>query len=358
MQQEVYDLSRGGQLPYVENGLPQLFFASTEKSELPERERLLLAMADVTTDLREEVERLAAQKDMPLAPLYGALISSDAGALSQEERVKKLTDAADAFVATRTQIKTLGSADPAVSKLREEAETQLALGAFDTARGKLAEAATIDSTSRDALKANFLERTTSEATTHIISGGASRADLKYDLAIESYQKAATLFDEVSNDNLPEKQRQQQLASLETLGDLYLTVGNLAEGRKAYERQQAVADALVKADGQNGAWNNSLAASTLKLGDVLRDQGDSAGALASYERGLEIRRALALANPQDGVALSFEAAAYLQVGALHRLQGHEDKALDAYNQARASRSAWPPRSLPMKRRRRPWRAATG
>ncbi len=125
-----------------------------------------------------------------------------------------------------------------------------------------------------------------------------------------------------------------MASLETLGDLYLTVGNLAEGRKAYERQQAVSDALVKADAQNGAWNNSLAASTLKLGDVLRDQGDSAGALASYERGLEIRRALALANPQDGVALSFEAAAYLQVGALHRLQGHEDKALDAYNQARA------------------------
>ncbi len=197
VQQEVYDLSRGGQLPYVENGLPQLFFASTQKSELPERERLLLAMADVTTDLRNEVERLATEKDMPLAPLYGALISSDAGALSQEERLRKLNDAADAFVATRTQIRTLGSADPAVSKLREEAEAQLALGAFDTARGKLAEAATIDSTSRDALKANFLERTTSEATTHIISGGASRADLKYDLAIDSYQKAVALFDEVA-----------------------------------------------------------------------------------------------------------------------------------------------------------------
>jgi len=333
VQQEVYDLSRGGQLPYVENGLPQLFFASTEKSELPERERLLLAMADVSTDLRDEVERLAAEKDMPLAPLYGALISSDAKALSQEERLKKLTDAADAFVTTRSQIRTLASTDPAVGKLREEAETQLALGAFDTARGKLTEAATIDSTSRDALKANFLERTTSEATTHIISGGASRADLKYDLAIESYRRANALFDEVSDDNLPETQRRQQLASLETLGDLYLTVGNLAEGRKAYERQQAVSDVLAKADPATSAWQNSLAASTLKLGDVQRDQGDSAGALASYERGLAIRKAMVAANPTDSQALGLEAAAYLQLGALHKLQGSNDKALAAYLSAR-------------------------
>lgn len=337
VQQEVYDLSRGSQLPYVENGLPQLFFASTQTSELPERERLLLAMADVTADLREEVERLAAEKDMPLAPLYGALISSDARALSQDERVKKLTDAADAFVSTRNQIKTMASSDPAVAKLRDEAETQLALGAFDTARGKLSEAATIDSTSRDALKANFLERTTSEATTHIISGGASRADLKYDLAIESYRKAATLFDEVSNDHLPEQQRQQQLASLETLGDLYLTVGNLAEGRKAYERQQAVSDALIKADSQNTGWQSSLASSTLKLGDVLRDQGDSAGALVSYERGLEIRKALAAANPQDSQLAGLEAAASLQIGALHNIQGNSVKALVAYAEAQVALS---------------------
>lgn len=334
VQQEVYDLSRGGQLPYVENGLPQLFFASTQKSELPERERLLLAMADVNTDLRNEVERLAKDKDMPLAPLYGALISSDAKALSQEQRVAKLTEAADAFVATREQIKTMASSDPAVAALREDAEQQLSLGAFDTARGKLAEAATIDATSRDALKTNFLERTASEASTHIISGGASRSALKYDLAIDSYRKANALFDEVSGDNLAQAQREQQLASLETLGDLYLTVGNLAEGRKAYERQQSVAGAMGDKEPDNAVWQGSLAASTLKLGDVQRDQGDSAGALASYERGLTIRKALAEAHPGDSGALGLEASAYLQVGALHKLQGSEDKALDAYDQSRS------------------------
>src|SRR5690606_35746320 len=49
VQQEVYDLSAGAQLPYVESGLPATFFAA-QAGELPERERLLLAMADVTPE--------------------------------------------------------------------------------------------------------------------------------------------------------------------------------------------------------------------------------------------------------------------------------------------------------------------
>lgn len=331
VQQEVYDLSRGQQLPYVENGLPKLFFASTQTSELPERERLLLAMADVTPDLRDEVERLAAEKDMPLAPLYGALISSDAKALTSDQRIVKLTEAADAFVAVRSQMKTMASSDPAVASLRDEAEKQLALGAFDTARAKLAEAAGIDSQSRDALKTNYVERTTSEASTHLISGGASRTNLNYALAIESYGKAAALFDEVEKE-LPAGQHSQQLGALETLGDLYLTIGNLAEGGKAYERQRAAAASLAEREPDNADWTASLAAATLKLGDVQRDQGDSTGALAAYEKGLALRQSLSAGQP-DPAALGLEAAAHLQIGALHKLQGNADKALAAYEAAR-------------------------
>jgi uncharacterized caspase-like protein len=57
VQQEVYDFSRGAQLPYVESGLPRLFFTATALEQLPERERLLLAMADVTPALRDESRR-------------------------------------------------------------------------------------------------------------------------------------------------------------------------------------------------------------------------------------------------------------------------------------------------------------
>ncbi|MGE3873834.1 MAG: caspase domain-containing protein, partial [Parvibaculaceae bacterium] len=65
VQQDVYDQSRGRQLPYVESGLPKFFFAATTTEKLPERERLLLAMAEVTDELRQEVERVAAAHDMP-----------------------------------------------------------------------------------------------------------------------------------------------------------------------------------------------------------------------------------------------------------------------------------------------------
>ncbi|TPM38620.1 caspase family protein [Mesorhizobium sp. B2-3-4] len=332
VQQEVYDLSRGAQLPYVENGLPQMFFASKTASQLPERERLLLAMADVTPDLRDEVERLARDKDMPLAPLYGALIDSGAKSLSADDRRKKLAEAADAFVAVRAQMKTLASADPAVATLRGEAQRQLDLGAFETARGKLTEAATIDATSRDALKANFVDRTLSEATTHVISGGAARSNLKYELAIESYEKASALYDDLARDTLPEAQRKQQLESLAVLGDLYLTVGNLSGGRGAYERQQTLATALAAAEPSNTAWQDNIAASTLKLGDVLRDQGDSTAALASYERGLALRKELATGDAPAG-ALGLEADAFLKVGALHKLQGNDEMAMAAYVSAR-------------------------
>jgi uncharacterized caspase-like protein len=333
VQQEVYDQSRGNQLPYIENGLPKLFFASATTSDLPERERLLLAMADVTNDLRDEVERLAKEKDMPLAPLYGALISSDAKDLSLEQRTRKLAEAADAFVTTRNQMRTLASTDPAVTKLRQEAEQQLALGAFDTARSKLSEAAGIDSTSRGALKANFLERTLSEASTHAISGGASRADLNYDLAIASYEQAVALYGEVASEKLPDTQRDQQFQTLDALGDLYVTVGDLAKARRAFETGQAVATNLIQAEPDRSDWKDKLAQNTLKLGDVLRDQGDSKGALGSYETGLDLRKELASIDAADPSARSLEAAAYLKVGALHKLQGNPDKALAAYEASR-------------------------
>jgi len=83
VQQEVYDRTRGAQLPYVESALPRLLFAAGQSDELPERERLLLAMADLTPDLRAEVERVAVEADVPLAPIYGALLAAGLGDLPQ-----------------------------------------------------------------------------------------------------------------------------------------------------------------------------------------------------------------------------------------------------------------------------------
>ena len=87
-------------------------------------------------------------------------------------------------------MRSLSSSDPEVTRLRQQAEQELSLGAFDTARATLMQAADIDGQSRKALKENFVERTVSEATTRYLAGGAARADLRYQLAIDDYENAA------------------------------------------------------------------------------------------------------------------------------------------------------------------------
>ncbi len=104
-------------------------------------------MADVSPQMRLDVERIASDAQMPLAPLYGALIGSDIANLNREERGNKLRVAAKAFTKVRDELRSLRSGDERVTTLRREAEAQLSLGAFDAARAKLTEAAGIDATS-------------------------------------------------------------------------------------------------------------------------------------------------------------------------------------------------------------------
>ena len=306
VQQEVYDFSRGKQLPYVESGLPRLFFAATTRDALPERERLLLAMAEVTPDLRAEVESIAADKDMPLAPLYGALISADLAGESLNERGKKLAEAADAFVRVREELRTLASGDPDVTRLRHEAEEQLSLGSFDAARAKLTEAAGIDQRSRHVLKTNFVERTLSEAGTHHLKGSASWADLQYALAITDYEKAVALYDEVDREDLPDDDRSRQIATWQSLGEVRVTVGNLAAASEAFEARRRISARRAEASPNNLDWQRDLSVSDVSVGDVRVWQGDLPGGTGKPTRQAltsAIRLAAAESgNPWNGSAI--------------------------------------------------------
>ena len=281
VQQEVYDFSRGKQLPYVESGLPQLFFAATTNESLSERERLLLAMADVTPDLRAEVETIAATADMPLAPLYAALITSDGSAMKDGERRKKLNEAATAFVQVRADLRDLASSDPQVAALRQEAEAQLALGAFDEARARLTKAAAIDGTSRDDLKAHFIERTLSEAMSHYLNGSAARAELRYGLAISDYSKATALYSEVENFDLPDEARYQQVLALELIGTMQMTIGNLPAASAAYIAMENAATKRANAAPDNLDRQRDLAVARNKVAEVRMATGDLSGAIAMF-----------------------------------------------------------------------------
>lgn len=332
VQQQVYDLSRGKQLPYVESGLPQLFFAAqASKDALPERDRLLLAMADVTPDLRVEVEAVAANADMPLAPLYAALITSDGKAMEPRQRRQKLQEAADAFTKVRADLRNFASSDPQVTALRQRAEAQLALGSFDEARALLGKAADIDGKSRDDLKTRFIERTLSEATTHYLAGGASRAQLRYDLAIEDYRKAVALYADVEGFHIPDDARYQQTLSWELIGTLETTVGHLQEAGKAFDSMVQSAEKRAAAEPDKIDHQRDLAVAQNKVADVKKAVGDTAGAIALYEQALATMKAILEKEPTLGYLRDY-AVCFNRIGDAMRGSGDGPGALANYRSA--------------------------
>jgi uncharacterized caspase-like protein len=332
VQQEVYDASRGKQLPYVESGLPKLFFVAAAGDQLPERERLLLAMADVTPDMRAEVELIAARSDMPLAPLYGALIGNDVAAMTPAQRERKLQEAADNFVRVRAEMRSLSSSDPKVTELRQEAEQQLSLGAFDTARARLMEAADIDGQSREKLKENYIDRTVSEATTHYLAGGAALADLRYQMAIDDYEKAAALYKEIEGFDLSDDDRHQNALMLELIGTTQTTLGNLTAAGEAYRRMEAAVALHVSLKPADPRWQRDLAIAKTKVADVLYDQGDLDAALAKYVEAQNILQGLVQKNIDDAGWIEWvrDLAANLnRIGDIGRMKGNYEGALKAY-----------------------------
>lgn len=332
VQQQVYDLSRGKQLPYVESGLPRLFFAArASKDALPERDRLLLAMADVTPDLRVEVEAVAAHADMPLAPLYAALITSDGKAMAPGQRQQKLQEAADAFIKVRADLRNFASSDPQVTALRQQAEAQLALGSFDEARALLGKAADIDGKSRDDLKTRFIERTLSEATTHYLAGGASRAQLRYDLAIDDYRKAVALYADVEGFQIPDDARYQQTLSWELIGTLETTVGHLQEAGKAYDSMVRSAEKRAAAEPDKVDHQRDLAVAQNKVADVRKAMGDTAGAIALYQQALATMKVILDKEPTLGYLRDY-AVCFNRIGDAMRASGDGPGALANYRSA--------------------------
>ena len=289
VQQQVYDETGGRQLPYVESGLPTLFFAGA-KGELPEREALLLAMADITADMRAEVEQVAGANDMPLAPLYGALISADLRTLSAPDRTSRLEEAAAAYIKARADLRTLAASDPEVARLRADAEAQMGLGAFDKARAILAQAVSIDAESADALADKLVSRRVSEASSLQATAGISLAQLDYAAAIDAYEKAAALHLRIEGEAVPDADRRARDWLLADLGDLHSQLGSTAQALDAYRRMEAAARLRLShaPDSDDAIRDVSLA--MLRVSDTLRAQGDIAGAEELLETNLQMRGA--------------------------------------------------------------------
>lgn len=337
IQQEVYDLSRGKQLPYIENGMPALFFAAPTKEERPERERLLLAMAEITPELRTEVERIAAEKDMPLAPLYAALISTDIRAMTPVERGRRLEEAAGIFVAMQAEARMRDSDDQEVTRLRQEAEKQLRLGAIETARATLNAAIGINSNLRKTFKKQYLSgwegyvaSTLSEAAMRVQKGDVAAVGLHYRDAIVDYEAAAALYDEVSG-NIPDNDQRLRARALWSLGDMLLNVGNLGAAREAYGKSRDLLTA-PSAEAGDERRQRDLALVFSRIGDIEWTAGDAGNAVEAYDASLDIYRKLYESEPGNAQAGGNLWIAYSKVGDA-RLQTRDlAEALLAYDQA--------------------------
>lgn len=193
VQMDVYERTGGRQLPYIEDALPDLLFIDDLEQPLPERERLLLAMANIDDETRQQVERVAVSHDVPLAPLFGTLLGGETLIdLSFEQRERRLERAAEDFAKVRTELRSLASADPEVARLRQQAERDLSIGAFDAAREALTQAIAVDRTSGEQIEARLKERNLSEAESLATRAGLARTRGDYRGAAADFVAAEAL----------------------------------------------------------------------------------------------------------------------------------------------------------------------
>jgi uncharacterized caspase-like protein len=297
VQQEVYDTTRGQQLPYVENGLPRLYFIAEGKADLPERDRLLLAMAGLSDSLRGEVEAVATAENVPLAPLYGAVIAAGLEQLPEAERGKELHLAAQAYAETQQRLRQLAASDPEVERLRGEAEKALALGAFDTARDALDKAIKFDTSSIDELEATLQARVLSAAASLWAQAGVAQTRLDTPGAIAALDQAMELLGRIDPVRLTYDDWTIYEKIIGTLARLKELAGRTAEAEALLRTWLAMAEARFERNGDVDS-ERSISVALDRLGGVLIAKGDRAGAIAAYKRGLEIGDKLYAGAPDE------------------------------------------------------------
>ena len=297
VQQEVYDVSRGTQLPYVESALPILFFAAETTDELPERERLLLRMANIDDEIRSQVEQIAAETDISLASLYGAMISSEIASLDRDKREEKLRESATSLALAKERLRNLESSDPQVNALQKEAARQLSLGAYEAAHALLDEAHAIDEKAGEQIIESLIERLISQSKTMETKGTISVAQLDYERAIASFQKAAEALDQAREyaKTRGRKMPRQLLSKLQDvlseMGESQRAIGILDAAGASFDRARDFAQKALAEQPSNVRLLQIVAYNTMKMGDMLYFSRKDREALDRYQESREVTEGL-------------------------------------------------------------------
>lgn len=291
VQQEVYDRTRGQQLPYVENGLPRFVFTSSSDEILSERERILLAMADITPGMRHEIETIASEYDMPLVPLYATLIENELTKTLEEGRQNELRRAAEAYSRMRDLARWLGSEDEEISRLREAAIEKMDIGALQEADDLLRQAQSVTEGKRQIAGRRFVDATVEFATGSLLRGSVAEARLRSREALNHYVAAVDALHQVQPIG---PQRQVIGYLLEALGSsarLQLLLGNLAGAKEHSEERLRLAQMAYDAD-RTIETVTELGRAKLQLAQTRRAQDGHEGTVYLYRDAQDLVREFA------------------------------------------------------------------
>lgn len=330
--QDVYDRSGNRQLPYFESALPDLVFISSPSPELSERDALLLNMAGLTPELRAEVERIASLNDVPLAPLYAAMLSADLASLTLTEREAQLTAAAAEYRAFIAQVAAPGEDDPRILALRDEAAALMRLGAYGEAQAKYDQALALGTARSDSASDELMAETLSLIETLKASAFAAQATLDHETAIARYRQIADELGKIEALGLPHDamiERTNALWSISIISDL---TGDLAGAEAASIAMQEVLASRIALDPQNGRWLSDLSASLGVFGDIRLVLGDLSGAEAAYLKALELDQDLAAHEPDSPLRKRDLSISWDRVGAVRKARADLAGAEEAFRSA--------------------------
>ncbi len=315
--EEVYLKTKTQQRPWVNESLrTQLFFGGAVEEPgddgliTGERRKLLLTIAALPGEQRQQVESAAAKEGVPIDTLYGVLASLGATEIPKDpESLAKALSAQAAVV--RKMIddkKALAQDDPEILKLVTSANRAAEEGAITTARAIIKKATDLAERSRAAIEAiedPANRKRIANAELFVKEGDLAALQFDAEAAAGAYAKA---FDWVKTADLKlaAKYKTYEADALQTIGEFKGDPKFFELAIPAYEKARA----LVGRDDDAVQWakaTNNLANTYLKIGERAFGDEPLTKAIALYREALAVpgddksRTAVTLSNL--GIALN-------------------------------------------------------
>ncbi len=146
-------------------------------------------------------------------------------------------------------------------------------------------------------------------------------------ALDYYEKANEIMEEIAKKNPIEQNRRNLAISYGKLGDIYTKLGKAKQALQYYENDLKISEEIARKNPTEKNRRN-LAISYGKLGDIYTAVGKAKQALQYYENDLKISEEIAKQNPTEENRREL-AISYGKLGDIYTNLGKSKKALDYF-----------------------------